>query len=148
MVVHTTTKPTGSVDPEVLEQLMAMLQDSPELLALANDTARVRLPLELVHLLKDAIGYLAAGENVRAMPERDDLSVRQAAGVLNVRPESVDQLLNDGEIQYETIGGERRIGIYRLMIYKIERDAKRRRALDELTQFSQDIGLYDLPDNH
>jgi len=147
VVVHTTSQPTASVDPDVIEQLMTVLQDRSEGIALSTDSARVALPPALIDILQDAVNYLAAGEQVRIMPDRDDLSVNQAASVLNIRAVSVNQLLDEGDISYEIIGGERRIGIYRMMIYKSERDAKRRRVLDELTQFSQDLGLYDLPDN-
>jgi excisionase family DNA binding protein len=52
------------------------------------------------------------------------------------------KLLESGEIPFRLVGTHRRIGYRDLDDYKNRDDLKRRRAADELTQLTQELGLY------
>lgn len=78
-----------------------------------------------------------------ATASEKDLSVDEAAEILNVPRPYLTRLLNRGEIPYHTAGKRRRINLRDLLAYKQKRDAERRQALDELTRVSQEVGLYD-----
>jgi excisionase family DNA binding protein len=79
---------------------------------------------------------------VPATPVHSGLTTNLAAAVLNVSRQYLVRLLDDGQIPCSKVGTHRRIRIDDLMAYKGERDAKRRDKLCELTQASQELGLY------
>jgi hypothetical protein len=53
------------------------------------------------------------------------------------------RLLEEGQIPFSNTGAHRRVRLGDLMAYRGKRDNERRRALADLTQFSQELGLYD-----
>lgn len=104
----------------------------------------IRLPESAFHLLQRTIHFLAQDAAVSVVPIEKELTTQQAADLCNVSRPYLIRLLEKGEIPYTKIGTHRRIKFEDVMAYKKKRDAERRRALDELTQLSQDMGLYDL----
>ena len=74
-------------------------------------------------------------------PIEQDMTVEESASLLNVSPEFVVKLLDDGEIAYGKVGNERRISLASAIAYKQQRTVKRREILKELAQFSQEEEL-------
>jgi excisionase family DNA binding protein len=107
----------------------------------AGDDALV-VPREAAVLLAQVLGYLASGEGVTVMPESAELTTQQAAGFLSVSRPYLIKLLESGEIPFRLVGTHRRIRFRDLRGYKNRDDLERRRAADELTQLSQELGLY------
>ena len=145
MAARSTATPRDVDEALMLAQLAAALRRDGDVYIVGTVGQHIPLPPALVTLLRDALELLHAGVEVQSAPERSDLSEQQAARVLNIRLESLRQLLDEGELPFETVGGQRRVPIRRLIIYKAMRDAQTRQALDELTQLSQELGLYDFP---
>ncbi len=108
---------------------------------LAGDDSLV-VPREATVLLAKILGFLASGEGVNVMPDSAELTTQQAAEFLNVSRPYLIKLLESGEIPYRLVGTHRRIRFRDLDEYKSRDDLKRRRAADELTQLTQDLGLY------
>ncbi len=108
---------------------------------LAGDDALV-VPREATVLLAKILGFLASGGGVNVMPDSAELTTQQAAEFLNVSRPYLIKLLESGEIPYRLVGTHRRIRFRDLDEYKSRDDLKRRRAADELTQLTQDLGLY------
>jgi hypothetical protein len=52
------------------------------------------------------------------------------------------KLLEQGDIPFTKVGTHRRVRFSDLIDYKKHRDAERNRGLAELTQLSQELGLY------
>jgi hypothetical protein len=74
----------------------------------------------------------------------EPVSRADAAAYLNVSPEYVDRLLEQGAlIAHPTASGS---AVHRnaLAAYKREDDARRDAVLDELARLSQEMGLYDV----
>ncbi|HTK11304.1 MAG TPA: helix-turn-helix domain-containing protein [Ktedonobacteraceae bacterium] len=67
----------------------------------------------------------------------------EAANLLNVSRPFLIKLLDQGTIPGIKVGTHRRIRYSDLQAYKKLRDAGQRKSLAELTQLSQDLGLYD-----
>ncbi|MCW2929390.1 MAG: hypothetical protein JWM19_352 [Actinomycetia bacterium] len=108
---------------------------------LAGDDAIV-VPREAAVLLAKILGFLASGEGVNVMPESAELTTQQAAEFLNVSRPYLIKLLESGEIPFRLVGTHRRIRFRDLDEYKSRDDLERRHAADELTQLTQDLGLY------
>jgi excisionase family DNA binding protein len=108
---------------------------------LAGDDALV-VPREAAVLLAKVLGYLATGEGVTVMPDSAELTTQQAAEFLNVSRPYLIKLLEAERIPYRLVGTHRRIRFKDLRDYKNRDDLQRRRAADELTQLSQELGLY------
>jgi len=70
------------------------------------------------------------------------LTTSEAAELLNVSRQYLCRLLDRGGIPFVRVGKQRRIRAEDLMRYREQRDAARREKLMELTQLSQELGLY------
>jgi excisionase family DNA binding protein len=108
---------------------------------LAGDDALV-VPREAAVLLAKVLGFLARGEGVNVIPDTAELTTQQAAEFLNVSRPYLIKLLETGEIPFRLVGTHRRVRFRDLSEYKSRDDLDRRRAADELTQLSQELGLY------
>jgi excisionase family DNA binding protein len=108
---------------------------------LAGDDALV-VPREAAVLLARILGFLANGEGVNVIPDTAELTTQQAAEFLNVSRPYLIKLLESGEIPFRLVGRHRRVKFRDLNEYKSRDDLARRHAADELTQLTQELGLY------
>ncbi|MEG4285186.1 excisionase family DNA-binding protein [Microcoleus sp. A006_D1] len=102
---------------------------------------QIALPESLHQLLRQAAHLMAAGQAVSLVPIEQDMTVEEAAILLNVSQPFLIKLLAEGAIKYVKVGSERRICLADLMAYKKQRTVKRREILRELAEFSQEEEL-------
>jgi excisionase family DNA binding protein len=76
------------------------------------------------------------------MPDHEDLTIQEAADILNVSHQYLVGLLEAQAIPCSKVGTHRRIRFGDLVNYKNDRDAKRREGLLQMTKKSQRLGLY------
>ena len=107
------------------------------------DGSAVALPAAIAHLITAAVRRLAQGQSVRLVAVDKELTTQQAAELLNISRPYLVKLLEQGEIPYTMTGTHRRIRFPDLMQYRARRDRQRAHVLTELTQLSQELGLYD-----
>jgi excisionase family DNA binding protein len=101
----------------------------------------VSIPASAFRLLADILTEMARGNAVTLIPIHAELTTQQAADLINVsRPFLVEQL-EKGIIPYRKVGTHRRILFKDLMQYKQMIDAKRLKALEELSALDQKLGL-------
>jgi excisionase family DNA binding protein len=74
------------------------------------------------------------------MPLSAELTMQQAADLLNVSHLYLIGLLERGEIEYRLVGRHRRIRFEALMGYLRQDDQHRKTAIDELTRLDQELG--------
>ncbi|MEK0178805.1 excisionase family DNA-binding protein [Microcoleus anatoxicus] len=103
----------------------------------------IALPESLYQLLCQAAHLMAAGKAVSLVPIEQDMTVEEAASLLNVSQEFVVKLLDNGEIPYGKVGNQRRISLAGAIGYKQQRTIKRREILKELAEFSQEEELHE-----
>lgn len=110
-----------------------------------SDGREATVPPSMLRLMHGLARLLASGQAVALVPAHKQLTTQQAADILDVSRPYVVQLLDRGEIPYTRKTAHRRIRFDDLMAYKRRRDAERFQGLRELTQMSEDLGLYDEP---
>jgi excisionase family DNA binding protein len=76
------------------------------------------------------------------MPDSAELTTQQAADFLSVSRPYLIKLLESDEIPYRKVGTHRRIQFRDLHEYQSRDDLKRRRAADDLTGLTEELGLY------
>jgi excisionase family DNA binding protein len=132
-------------EQQALAQLDAMLERSAaqSLCIVGQGHERVPLPETVGRLLRQLVHQLAQGYAVTLVPAERLLTTQEAADILNVSRPYLVRLLDRGEIPFTRVGTHRRIHLDELLAYKQQRDTRRRAALRELTQMSQEMGLYD-----
>lgn len=72
----------------------------------------------------------------------DNLSIQEAADVLNMSSSFLVKLLEEGKIPFIESGSEYWIRFEDLRTYKKQRDSQRQEGLREITQFLQEEGFY------
>ena len=77
-------------------------------------------------------------------PQPAEMTTTQAAEFLDVSRPFVVKLVNQSVLPCRRVGKHRRIPTAALRSYKDKMFQKAKDALDELTQMSQDTGLYNL----
>lgn len=133
------------------------LEDNSNILAVTDaaagdDDPRVRIEAhdQSVTLRGDAaravLGLLRAlGEgamvNVETLPSV--LTTGQAADLLGVSRPTVVSLVDAGKLPATLVGTHRRLRLSDVLAYRERQAATRREALRELTQLSEELGLYD-----
>ncbi len=103
----------------------------------------IKLPKSVFYVLRQVVQYMMRGKAITIVPISKELTTQEAADILNVSRPYLVKLLEEGKIPYGLVGTHRRIRFSDLMEYKKRRDAERSRGLAELTQMSQELGLYD-----
>ncbi|MGW6933633.1 helix-turn-helix domain-containing protein [Lentzea sp. NPDC054927] len=99
------------------------------------------LPRGAVELLAQILAYMAAGHGVSVVPADAELTTQQAADLLNVSRPYLIGLLEAGEIEFRKVGKHRRIKAASLVEYMRNDDQRRRRAADELSALTQEMGM-------
>lgn len=75
----------------------------------------------------------------------DQLTIQQAADILNVSESYLVTLLENDEIGHIHIDSQYGVDPVDLLYYKLITDRKRREILRQLTQEAQEMGFYDSP---
>jgi excisionase family DNA binding protein len=114
----------------------------PVRIQLDEEAEPVTVPRAAIELLARALNTMAAGQAVTLVADQAELSTTQAADVLGVSRPFLIGLLEAGQIAYRKVGTHRRVQADSLLDYQRRDDAQRRAAATELTQLSQEMGLY------
>jgi len=126
-----------------LQQLEAALQqDIPQKMVDAEGK-EIAIPTTLLSVLQQVVAHIADHKPMILQPKVETVSISEAANMLNCSELYVKKLLDDGKLPYSGTGEQRRIGMDDLMAFDAQTHIQQREALDELTQMSEEFGLYD-----
>jgi excisionase family DNA binding protein len=143
----TERKPLYAPDQEAqnvkeLDEILAKEQGVAKLVAPSGEVRE--LPHSAYEVLRDAVHYLAQGTDVTILPMHAAVTTQRAAEILGVSRPHLIKLLERGDIEYHKVGKHRRIRVLDLLVYKDQRDSRRRQVIDQIKADSEELGLYDL----
>lgn len=70
-----------------------------------------------------------------------EITVRQAADILNVSMPFLNKLLDMGDMPYRTVSGNRRVSYSDLITYKKQQEIRSKNALQELADQAQELDM-------
>lgn len=82
-----------------------------------------------------------AGNATQVASAQAELTIQEAADMLNVSRPRLLKLLEGGSLPFRQTGTQRRIRFVDLMAFKEQRDRDSDAALDELAQQAQNLGM-------
>lgn len=129
-------------DPRQVLELYRKIQRSRARLV-GPDGRTQSLPVSLSEFLVSLIAGLCESQSVTIVQNDAQLTTVEAARMLGVSRQFLIGRLENGEIPFHMVGTHRRLYVRNVLVYKMQRDGKRRRILDELTRAEAGEGLYD-----
>jgi excisionase family DNA binding protein len=101
----------------------------------------MRLPPVAVRLLERILSELADGNAVAITPIQPEISTQEAADILNVSRPYLVGLLEKSIIPHRKVGTHRRVSLKALLEYKAIQKKQAEKAMQELADLSQELGL-------
>ena len=128
---------------ESIQHLDSILSAISPAKLVGTDGKEISIPDAVYSVMRQAIHIMASGQAVSLVPLDCQLTLQQAADILNVSCSFLLKLLEQEKIPYIKAGSHQRIQFKDLMAYKQQRGLERRQSLQELTQLSQNEGFYE-----
>jgi excisionase family DNA binding protein len=94
-------------------------------------------------VLIQVIAAMRAGRAITIARPAQRLTTQEAADLLGISRPTLVKLLEDGEIPFEQPGRHRRVRLVDLLDYQERSHRERGKALDELIEMTEELGLYD-----
>jgi excisionase family DNA binding protein len=132
----------ATLRPDQTEKMYDSLRRGKTKLVGPDGQART-LPGSLRSFLVTLTRLMSQGKDVYLVQNESKLSTVEAAGLLGVSRQFVVNLLEKGAIPFHMVGSHRRVYTQDLLRYKAERDAHRRKTLDDLVRAEVAEGIYD-----
>lgn len=136
-------------DPESdLESVRAIAchlhtSDDPQAsLKLLVEEQEYSLPAALSDAIQQIVRSMASGQGVYIIPQESEMTTTEAANFLGVSRPHLVKLLQEGEIPFVKTGNRHRIRVSDVLRYKQRKEARRKEALADLIQFTQEEGFY------
>jgi excisionase family DNA binding protein len=93
-------------------------------------------------VLRYSVAALASGQVIQLNVTPQDLTIEEAANLLNVSNSYLIKLLEQGQILSTNVGSDRRIKREDLLIYKERKYREREQILNHLVAMTEAEGLY------
>jgi excisionase family DNA binding protein len=104
---------------------------------------QISLPGALFDVLEKVAELMAKGAAISVVPVAKELTTQQAADLLQVSRQYLVRLVDEGRLACTRTGSHRRLRLTDVLAYKAQRDAERKKALDDLAELSEQYGGYD-----
>lgn len=110
-------------------------------LRVIDGNGEIEVPVSALRMLVDILAHMAEGQAISIVPTQAELTTQEAADFLGVSRPHLVSLVERGELPHHKVGTHRRIYFRDLMVYREQRMARSRAALDALAEQAQKLGL-------
>lgn len=124
------------------EALESIHTDNPEI-EIEETKEKIRIPLKALKLLATILKVTGQGKPISVVPIATEMTTQAAADLLGCSRPHLVKLLEEGEIEYTSIGKHRRIKYEDVMDYKKRMKAKQQELLVRIMNADEQSGLYD-----
>ena len=124
-----------------IENILKNVHSIPKLVS--PDGEKIELPRAVLDALQQVVNELAHERAVAIVPVNKELTMQEAADLLNVSRPYLIKLLEQGELPFFKVGSHRRIRLDDLMEYRKRHHEAQKHAINEIAQLSQEYGIYD-----
>ena len=101
-------------------------------------------PKSIATPLIDMLTSVANNKTVVVISIPREVNIKRVASILNMNRSEMHNLLDEDEISYHKVGGERIVPLTELFDYKRRNKERVRELINELTREAQEMGLYEL----
>ncbi len=133
------------VEPEETEQITQLNQllnrEIPTRLV-TEQGENVHIPESVLMVLRYSVAALASGQVIQLNVTPQNLTIEEAANLLNVSNSYLIKLLEQRQILSTNVGSDRRIKREDLLIYKERKYREREQILNNLVAMTEAEGLY------
>lgn len=133
------------VEPEETEQITQLNQllnrEIPTRLV-TEQGENIHIPESVLMVLRYSVAALASGQVIQLNVTPQNLTIEEAANLLNVSNSYLIKLLEQGQILSNNVGSDRRIKREDLLIYKERKYREREQILNNLVAMTEAEGLY------
>jgi len=109
---------------------------------IAPDGRRMPLSAASYAVFEKILIELQAGRGVQLVFHDRELTMQQAADLLNISRQYLIRLLEAGTIPFTKVGTHRRVQLWDALEYRERRSQERRESMARLTRPSQGMGDY------
>jgi excisionase family DNA binding protein len=110
-------------------------------LRLDDEAEPLVVPAAAFRLFLHLLTEMAQGNAVTIIPTHAELTIQQAADLLNVSRPYLVKLLDEGKIPSRAVGRYRKVRFDDLMVFKRKDDESRAKVLDQLAAEAQELGM-------
>ena len=103
----------------------------------------IAVPDAALEALSDVLETIGRGHAVRVLADDEEMTTNEAAALLHVSRPHLVTMLERGDLPFRRVGSHRRVRLSDVLALKRREDEVRKAALDELTELSDELGLYD-----
>lgn len=105
---------------------------------------RIELPHTVYEVLSRVVGFMAHGQSVTLIPDKQVVTTQRAADLLGMSRPFFIKLLEAGVMAHHRVGNQRRVYLRDVLEFAKKRDEERHAALDRIARDAFDAGLYEL----
>ena len=109
--------------------------------AVGKEPATIDLPAAALGPLLAILKAVGDGKRVAVHVADAEVTAQQAADLLKVSRTYLVDMIENGTLTARMVGDQQRLPLKDVLIYKLDTQAKRRAALDELAKSDQELGL-------
>ncbi|HEX5167028.1 MAG TPA: hypothetical protein VFV93_16595 [Thermomicrobiales bacterium] len=133
-------------ESQVLHELSTLLAGDAQasLRLVTSDGSEIELPESVMRVLRRAADALANERAVAVEPFGRLISIVTAAQLLNLTPGAVEAVIDRHELPAVLTAGQQMLDVRDVIVWGAQHHERLLKGLDELTQMSQKMGLYDL----
>ena len=103
----------------------------------------ITLSPAVVRVLSRVFDEFAQGHAVTVLAVDEELTTQKAADLLHVSRPYFITLLDQGELAFRKVGNQWRVRLREVIAYQQQQYERSTRAMQELAQLSDEMGLYD-----